>query len=129
MPDDFEGQPCPLDELAGRLEGEADQVDDHVGLQITHMLGKGAHPFLGVPIDHQVLDGVPCGVRLVGLALPATDDHDLMPRRDEPRDQIGPDVVDPADDHDTHRCLPRYAAASAHRLLPARRCLLPWRVL
>ncbi len=93
------GRAQRLDELARRGRGEADQVDDHVGVQRRDPPAEGPRGVFGVPVHRDPGDPIPLRGRVVGVALaPAQGDH-LVTAPHQPRHQVGADVPGCADDH------------------------------
>ncbi len=91
-----------LDERLGRLEGEADEVDDGVGVQVGDAASEDAVAVLLLAVGDDAFDLLPLGSVRVGGAGPAGHDDDVVAGADEAGDEEGADVAGGSDDDDAH---------------------------
>src|SRR5690606_35893819 len=93
--------PQRLHQLAGAGQGEADHVDDDIGLERGDGGAELARGLGGLTVEGDGLDRLPRLVLAVRLAAAAGDVQYPVPALDQSRHQIGADVPAAADDDHT----------------------------
>ena len=88
-----------LDELLRARQGEADHVDDDVGLEGLDRRAKAAGLLGRIAIDGDAAHRLPRGIFGIGRALAAADVDHFVPGLDEPRHQIGADMPAATNDY------------------------------
>ena len=84
------------------LQSEADHIDDDVGLQRLDLGAKAACGFLVSAVHLYAAYGLPCPVRLVGVALSAAHDRDIVASLDKAGYEECPYVSCPSNHNDSH---------------------------
>jgi hypothetical protein len=92
----------PLRKCGRGVEGEADQVNNHVGLQVGDPGRERTVPVLGDPVRGDVTYLLPGRVILVAGSLSAADVDHVVAVADQPGNQEGADVAAPPDDDNSH---------------------------
>ena len=102
-----------LDQEAGRLDGEAGEVEYRVRLEPGDPITEGPVLIFLLAIGGDHPDAVPGVVGGVRAPTAATDHRDLVPGPDQARHQERPDMTGPTDDHDAHGASLRPASPGA----------------
>ncbi len=89
-----------LDEMARARLGEADHVDDDVGLELCDLRAERAGLLLVLAEKRDGAHGFPGAMRRIGRTRAAADGNHLEAGSDEARDEISADVAGSSDDHD-----------------------------
>jgi hypothetical protein len=92
----------PLDERGRGVERKADQVDDHVELEVGNAVGECTVAVLDGSIRCDVTYLLPGGVVEVAGPLPAADVDHVMSGGDQLGNQKRADVSASTDDSDSH---------------------------
>src|SRR5579863_9558786 len=79
--------------------GKTDHVDDDVRAKLSNFAAERPRLLLSLAIESDLAHEFPCAMRLIGLALAATDGNHLKTGADQPRRQISADMAAAADDH------------------------------
>ena len=100
-----------VDELLSGLRGEAQQIDDDVGVEVGKPPGERPGSILGVAVDRHPTYRLPGGVAAVRVSQPPAEGDDLVSFLDERGHEIAADVTRRADYDNPHEsppteCLP-----------------------
>lgn len=91
-----------VDQRGGRLEREADQVDDGIGPEARDPLAERAVPVFLLPVRDDLAYVLPLGRVGIGLPGPAADVDDLVTSAHQPGDEVCADMTAATDDDDSH---------------------------
>src|SRR5690606_33559017 len=92
-------------QLPGAVFLETDQVDDDIRTEFPNPLAKAAGRFFLFPVQSDLLNLVPGGMRLIGGAAAAAHVDDGMAKADQAGNEVRPDMSRSADDDDAHAVL------------------------
>ncbi|EIM95304.1 hypothetical protein WQE_39944 [Paraburkholderia hospita] len=87
------------------FDRKANHIDHGIGMKFFYLLPKRTGCLSSFAIYFEVLDGFPCTICLVGVALAATDDDDLVASLDQPWNEIRADVPAATDNCYAHLSL------------------------